>query len=199
MCGQSMTRTFSLCPQLFESVFLLHYLDPAATLEPLLLKVTCVALVVNRVRMPSGSPSGNVWICTVLLELAVTSFPFCEGKSTSQSTSDSCHGDLLRDLSVEINHIMSWRWSTLRAREYTLSPTVMNFGSSSSRPSHIRTSPSFPQVTKNLKKSASSCWGIGSVMLLSDYFVVFSGGFNLLLACCKKKRNIHIFAARFFL
>lgn len=53
------------------------YLDPAATLEPLLLKATCVALVVNLVRMPSGSPSGNVWICTVLLELAVTSFPLC--------------------------------------------------------------------------------------------------------------------------
>lgn len=57
------------------------YLDPAATLEPLLLKVTCVAFVVNRVRMPSGSPSGKVWICTVLLELAVTSFPFCGWKA----------------------------------------------------------------------------------------------------------------------
>lgn len=40
---------------------------------------------------------------------------------------------------------------TFRAREYTFSPTVMNFGSSSSRPSHIRTSPSLPQVTKNLQ------------------------------------------------
>jgi len=50
-----------------QVIFQLEYLDPAATLEPLLLKVTCVALVVNRVRMPSGSPSGNVWICTVLL------------------------------------------------------------------------------------------------------------------------------------
>lgn len=86
------------------SVVRLQYLDPAATLEPLPLKVTCVALVVNRVRMPSGSPSGNVWICTVLLELAVTSLLFCGGKNTSQSTTDSCHVDSLRELPVERNH-----------------------------------------------------------------------------------------------
>lgn len=77
MFGQSATRTLTL-----------RYLDPAATREPLLLKVTCVALVVNRVRMPSGSPSGNVWIWTVLLELAVTSLLFCGGKKTPQSNSD---------------------------------------------------------------------------------------------------------------
>lgn len=62
-----------------------EYLEPAATLDPLLLNATCVALVVNRVRMPSGSPSGNVWICTVLLEPAVTSLPFCGGKPDIQS------------------------------------------------------------------------------------------------------------------
>ncbi len=56
------------------------YLEPAATLDPLLLKVTWFALVVNRVRMPSGSPSGKVWIWTVLLETAVTNFPFCREK-----------------------------------------------------------------------------------------------------------------------
>lgn len=39
--------------------------------------------------MPSGSPSGNVWICTVLLELAVTSLPFCRRKNTSHSNTGS--------------------------------------------------------------------------------------------------------------
>lgn len=71
------------------------------------------------------------------------------------STSVSCCVDSLWGLSVEINYILWIRGDrpTLSAREYTFSPMVMNFGSSSSRPSHIRTSPSFPQVTKNLKKS----------------------------------------------
>lgn len=37
------------------------YLEPAATRVPLGLKVTWFALVVKRVRIPSGSPSGKVW------------------------------------------------------------------------------------------------------------------------------------------
>lgn len=49
------------------------------------------------------------------------------------------------------------RWGpTLRAREWTFSPTVMNLGSSSSRPSHIRTSPSLPLVTMYLRSSQSN-------------------------------------------
>lgn len=63
----------------------------------------------------------------------------------------------------------SWRWPTLSAREYTFSPTVMNFGSSSSRPSHIRTSPSLPQVTKNLRKSVSSWSNFGVMVQVTNW------------------------------
>jgi len=52
------------------------YLDPAAILVPLLLKMTWFAFMVKRVRMPSGAPSGNVCICTVLFDTAVISLPF---------------------------------------------------------------------------------------------------------------------------
>lgn len=52
------------------------YLDPAATFVPSLLKTTWFAFVVKRVNMPSGTPSGNVWTWIVLLDTAVTNFPF---------------------------------------------------------------------------------------------------------------------------
>lgn len=53
--------------------------------------------------------------------------------------------------------LVACRWGpTLRAREWTFSPTVMNLGSSSSRPSHIRTSPSLPLVTMYLRSSQSN-------------------------------------------
>lgn len=45
---------------------------------------------------------------------------------------------------------------TLSAMEWTFSPTVMNLGSSSSRPSQIRTSPSLPLVTMYLRSSQSN-------------------------------------------
>lgn len=53
-----------------------NYLDPAAILVPSLLKMTWFAFVVKRVRMPSGAPSGNVWIWTVLFDTAAISRPF---------------------------------------------------------------------------------------------------------------------------
>lgn len=53
-----------------------HHLAPAATLVPSGLKVTWLTCMGKRVRIPSGAPSGNVWIWTVLLETAVISFPF---------------------------------------------------------------------------------------------------------------------------
>lgn len=53
--------------------------------------------------------------------------------------------------------LVACRWGpTLRAREWTFSPTVMNLGSSSSRPSHIRTSPSLPLVIMYLRSSQSN-------------------------------------------
>lgn len=52
------------------------YLDPAAAFVPSLLKTTWFAFVVKRVNMPSGTPSGNVWTWIVLLDTAVTNFPF---------------------------------------------------------------------------------------------------------------------------
>ncbi len=75
----------------------------------MLLKVTCVALVVKRVRMPSGSPSGNVWICTVLLELAVTSLLFWKGKNKPQPNTNSCCVDSLQKVSTEMNQTLRVR------------------------------------------------------------------------------------------
>jgi hypothetical protein len=37
------------------------YLEPAAILVPSPLNTTWFAFVVNRVNIPSGTPSGNVW------------------------------------------------------------------------------------------------------------------------------------------
>lgn len=58
------------------SLWCTHYLDPAAILVPSLLKTTWFAFMVKRVRIPSGAPSGNVCIWTVLFDTAVINLPF---------------------------------------------------------------------------------------------------------------------------
>lgn len=44
------------------------------------------------------------------------------------------------------------RQNTFKATEKAFSPTFIDLGSSSSRLSHMRTSPSLPQVTRDLKR-----------------------------------------------